>query len=208
MKQLCRASSYYQLRIGRTVKVATRTREARNGRSGEGTREPRDSAARVRVVKVGKCSVKLKEPSSRVAARDESQCLNPVGSPTHSSQALFRRAPVDQLELLPGPMRNVPRHAGPRSALRLRSAVSAYTRLNAMANGNARRAGGAPINVLIIPRNSRKKPVLTTLNCSSDVLLTKPLTDVSPPCVRFPHSMPHSHRRWGQVRGLVNSTET
>ena len=148
MKQLCRASSYYQLRIGRTVKVATRTREAERKVRGRDAR-----ASRLRGSRPSRQSGKVlsqahEEPSSSRRARRV-----PVSEPSRQSdtQALFRRAPVDQLELLPGPMRNVPRHAGPRSACAPRN------RLNAMANVAicaARRRG--PNNVLIIPQLSQE----------------------------------------------------
>ena len=142
MKQLCRASSYYQLRIGRTVKVATRTREAERKVRGRDAR-----ASRLRGSRPSRQSGKVlsqahEEPSSSRRARRV-----PVSEPSRQSdtQALFRRAPVDQLELLPGPMRNVPRHAGPRSACAPRYPRILDLTQWPMWQFYARRAGGAPI---------------------------------------------------------------
>ena len=85
----------------------------------------------------------------------------PVSEPSRQSdtQALFRRAPVDQLELLPGPMRNVPRHAGPRSACAPRyPRILDLTQWPMAMRGRAppppRRRG--PNNVLIIPQLSQE----------------------------------------------------
>ena len=113
MKQLCRASSYYQLRIGRTVKVATRTREAERKVRGRDAR-----ASRLRGSRPSRQSGKVLSQAQGAVFSSRRARRVPVSEPSRQSdtQALFRRAPVDQLELLPGPMRNVPRHAGPRSA--------------------------------------------------------------------------------------------
>ena len=175
MKQLCRASSYYQLRIGRTVKVATRTREAERKVRGRDARASRLRGSRPsrqsgKVLSQAQGAVFSSRRARRVPVSEPSrQSDTPGVIPSRSGRPIRITTRTNEKCTTPC-----------RSALRLRSAVSAYTRLNAMANVAicaARRRG--PNNVLITYRNSRKKPVLTTLNCSSDVLL-KPLTDVVP----------------------------
>lgn len=142
MKQLCRASSYYQLRIGRTVKVATRTREAQRKVRGRDAR-----ASRLRGSRPSRQSGKVLSQAQGAVFSSRRARRVPVSEPSRQSdtQALFRRAPVDQLEYT---TRTNEKCTTPcRSALRLRSAVSAYTRPLTqwpMWRGNLRGAPAGP----------------------------------------------------------------